>query len=181
MNRYFRFFGNLVLLISFILLGWPDMPSLRYLGPIYERRDYGEQPFTWNDFRKTDSIEGGYEATISSSIVAQITRVRNYTPAIVVARMNTEKSWYVKKDDGLLEHELYHFKLTELTARQLRKALENYHFASYDDIARLVNQYRKILRIAQKTYDVESAHNKNMRGQKRWKQKIDEGLAAYPY
>lgn len=179
LNRSFKVFAVLVSLINLALLFTRDTAVITYLGTNFGRKDYNEEPLTWHHFQKTDSIKEGYSALISSTIVYRISRVRNYTPATVIAKMNTEESLYILENDGLLEHELYHFKITELTACKLRKVLENYHFASYHKIQAVVNQYMDTLHDAQHDYDRETNHNRNKLEQKRWKLKIDEALKNY--
>jgi hypothetical protein len=176
LNRSFKVFAYLLISMNAALLFTNDTAVITYLGTNYGRKNYDNEPLTWHHFQKTDSIEEGFSALISSTIVCRINRMRNYTPATVIAKMNTEKSLYILTNDGLLEHELYHFKLTELTARRLRKALDKYHFASHDEIKAVVDQYMDTLYMVQKTYDRETNHNLNSSGQKQWKLKIDEEL-----
>jgi hypothetical protein len=179
LNRSFKIFAVLVSLINVALLFTPDGATITYLGANYGAKDYDGKPLTWDQFQKADSIEGGYSAHIVSTIASRISRVRNYTPATVIAKMNTEKSLYILKNDGLLEHELYHFKITELTACKLRKALENYHFASHEEIRIIVDQYMDTLYDQQNAYDTQTKHNLNASEQRRWKLKTDEALKNY--
>ncbi len=179
LNRSFKIFASLISLINVALLFTPDVAAITYLGANYGVKDYDEKPLTWDQFQKADSIEGGYSAHIASTIASRISRVRNYTPATVIAKMNTEKSLYILKNEGLLEHELYHFKITELTACKLRKALEEYHFASHEAIRIIVDQYMDTLYDQQKAYDTQTNHNLNSSEQKRWKLKTDEALKNY--
>jgi hypothetical protein len=179
LNKYFRAFVFLIGSINIALLFTSDVAVVTHLGVAYDRKYYDEEALTWNHFNKTDSIEGGFAAEINSTFSCRSNRMRNYTPAVVIAKMQTDKSYYTLTDDGLLEHELYHFKITELTARKLRKALENYHFASYEEIRKVQESYRDTLHETQKAYDTETNHNLNSPEQKRWKQKVDEELSLY--
>lgn len=108
-NKYFRAFALLIVALNLALFFTND-EAIIHLGVTYNRKYYdADEALTWKHFNKTDSIKGGFAADISSNFSCRINRVRNYTPAVVIARMNTTKSHYTLTDDGLLEHELYHF------------------------------------------------------------------------
>lgn len=175
-------FKGFVLMVGFInlaLLFCHDDTLVDTLGVNYNRKNYNNEQLSWKHFIKTDSLESGFSAHISSYISYRISRVRNYKPATVRTRMRTDRSFYIVADSGLLEHELYHFKLTELTACKLRNALEDYHFASHDAIKKLVDQYIDTLHAVQGAYDKETNHNLNSSEQRRWKLKTDEALKNY--
>jgi hypothetical protein len=139
-------------------------------------KSYSSGQINWNHFNKVDSIEGDFAAHIEAYISYRVNKVYNYTSATAAAKMEIDSSQYVSQSDNLLEHEYYHFKITEIVTRRLNKALGNYHFSNQFKTKELIHQYLDTNYLMQKDYDTETNHNLNADKQKEWKARIDKEL-----
>ena len=93
------------------------------------------------------------------------------------------------KTDYILAHEQGHFDITEIFARKLNEALQNYDFNRKNFKKDINDIYQSIVKEKeeyQKAYDEESDHSRNRKVQYDWLEKIDKLLeetdpyAAYP-
>lgn len=169
-------FTYFILSINIILLFISDEFVYKKIGPNYFKKPYTEEKIQWQDFKKVDSINGGFEATIKTHIGSLTNKAYNYTSAIASAEMDYKNSNYVEQSDKLLQHELYHFKITEYMTRKLKIELDNNHFSNELITNRIVKKYKDSLSILQETYDKETNHSVNKRNQKYWEVKIDNWL-----
>jgi hypothetical protein len=77
----------------------------------------------------------------------------------------------------LLNHELYHFRVTEIFARKFREELsQNEKAPSDDDIDKILASNTHSANEMQYRYDEESYHGYIMKEQKRWEKEIDSLL-----
>jgi predicted secreted Zn-dependent protease len=99
------------------------------------------------------------------------------------------KSWGLMKTDYILAHEQGHFDITEIFARKLNEALQNYEFNKKTFRKDINDIYQAIVKQKeeyQKMYDGETDHSRNKKIQYEWLEKIQELLAvtenfaAYP-
>lgn len=120
-------------------------------------------------------ITFGYSVTKSETKIEEA----NFT---IEAHFYPEHSWCLKDkiDDNILNHERFHFNLTELFARKLRKQIAETNFtlnlkAEADAI---YNNINKELQAMQKQYDAETNFSINVAAQKQWQAKIEKQLKA---
>lgn len=77
----------------------------------------------------------------------------------------------------LLRHELYHFRITELFAREAREKLSKpEHVPSGADVEDVIDAIRWKEDEMQRRYDEESYHGYLMKEQKRWEKEVDSLL-----
>jgi hypothetical protein len=176
LNKYFKTFILLIVTINIFLLFAGDNFVNEKLGANYLFKSYSSEQLNWDHFNKVNHIKGGYHAEIESSISCRINKVFNYTPATAVAKTELESNHFISKSDNLLEHELYHFKITEVVTRKLNKALDNYHFSNAEKTKKVFWQYLDTLNNMQKAYDTETEHNLNSQKQRQWKVWVDGEL-----
>lgn len=83
------------------------------------------------------------------------------------------------KTDYILAHEQGHFDITEIFARKLNEALQNYQF-NRKSLKRDIGQiYQSIVRQKeeyQKAYDAETDHSRKRKLQYDWLEKIEDLL-----
>ena len=89
------------------------------------------------------------------------------------------------KTDYILAHEQGHFDITEIFARRLHEALQNYQFnrrTFKKDIAQIYHSIVSEKEDYQKNYDAETDHSRNRKVQYDWLEKIDSLLTeTAPY
>jgi hypothetical protein len=80
-------------------------------------------------------------------------------------------------DRFLLKHELYHFRITEIFARQCRQKLSQYkEIPSEDVVEEIMAAADRSESEMQYRYDEESYHGYIMKEQKRWEKEVDSLL-----
>jgi len=79
----------------------------------------------------------------------------------------------------LLTHELYHFKITELYARHIRKKLKELNSLDKNIIDSIVEQEKIKGKIFQKKYDFDTYHSYVYQQQKLYEKQIDSLLSLY--
>ena len=133
---------------------------------------------TWDDFRGPPKPFHPYDAGIRSTIYLEydstLSKFRAY------AGQNNVKSW-VKRSVGsgehLLNHEQYHFNITELHARMLNKHIDqNPGDGEYAYQLRL-GSVKIDLAMMQDQYDSETGHSVILDKQSRWGFTIDSLLS----
>ena len=144
---------------------------------------------TWEDFlcepkRGTDAVAS---TSTSLGIAYQLEKGKlNYH---ISCQFNKEKSWGLLKTDYILAHEQGHFDITEIFARKLYEALQNYEFNKRTFKKDISEIYQSIVRQKeefQKAYDGETDHSRKRSVQYDWLEKIDnllvetEVYANYP-
>jgi len=176
LNKYFKRFVTLILVINVFLLFASDNFVNEKLGANYLFKPYSNDALNWNHFNKIDSIKGGFHAEIETFISYRVNKVFNYTPATAVAKTELSENYFVSQSDNLLEHEFYHFKITEVVTRKLNKELNNYHFSSPEKTKKIIWQYLDSLHNMQHLYDSVTNHNLNTPKQRQWKIWVDNEL-----
>lgn len=103
----------------------------------------------------------------------------------ITCYFNKEKSWGLLRTDYILAHEQGHFDITEVFARKLNEALQNYQFnrkTFKKDISQIYQSIVDEKEAYQKMYDEETDHSRNRTVQYDWLEKIDSLLAeTQPY
>jgi len=170
------------LLLLFALLGFSSPESA--VNTKGEMLWSSDRFLVWSDFKKKASdYNAGDAALTASSIQTQTSMMDKLLKISVTAKFYPYQSWSLKnkQSDSLLKHEQLHFDITELYARKTRKALlENIIYKKdYNKIGNVVSKYTKEWNQIQDLYDLESNHNRNLEGQKKWEKFISEELERY--
>ena len=143
-----------------------------------------ERPLSWNDFKAEADSEISYTANTNSGISYSW----NYSTATgepileheVHAFFYPEKSWVktAEMEDYLLAHEQLHFDISELHARKLRKAIENYEIGRTirQDLKRIYNQIEKERLNMQNLFDEDTSHSENKEAEMKWRRFVQEEL-----
>lgn len=139
---------------------------------------------SWEDFQAEPDSSLSYSANTNSGISYSW----NYSTSTgkpvleheVYAYFYPERSW-VKNEDAdeyLLAHEQLHFDISELYARKLREALDNYEIGRTirQDLKRIYNQIEKERAALQDQFDKETMHSENRKAEIRWRKLIQDEL-----
>lgn len=137
------------------------------------------QRLTWDDFlceprRGTDAV-----ASTSTSLGIAYQMDNGALSYHITCSFSKSKSWGLIKNEYILAHEQGHFDITEIFARKLNEALQNYQF-NRKTFKRDVSQiYQSIVdekERYQKMYDEETDHSRNKKIQMEWLDKIQSML-----
>lgn len=150
----------------------------RYASPV----PYSEiDQITLKDFkgfrRPYETLDGGNEfAFIVTSLSCEA-----YDKELKVEALFHPSRSYTFNDNladkSLLRHEMYHFRITEIFARECRQELsELKEIPSQETIDRIISLQKNMERRTQHRYDYESYHGYIMKEQKRWEKRIDSLL-----
>lgn len=133
----------------------------------------------WDDYqcdpiRNTDAV-----ASTSTSLGISYQLVDSKLSYHITCGFSRTKSWGLLKTDYILAHEQGHFDITEIFARKLYEALQNYEFnrktfksdinTIYHDIVKQKEEYQEM-------YDGETDHSRNHKIQYEWLEKIQKML-----
>ncbi|MDT0620873.1 hypothetical protein [Croceitalea vernalis] len=145
---------------------------------------WSEGSLVWDDFTEVRNMDDDYVATIYSNIACPNLITENTSK--VYAFMNPNISERLKDEYdsyNVLNHEQYHFNITEYCARLLRKDLVSRGLGglSLKTIKDLKIKYIKKLDSLQKAYDSITDHNSNWKEQRQWELKIDDWLRQTSY
>ncbi len=172
-HKNFIYISYFIFIINALIIPLNDSFIQKYFYSSLNYFSYSNETITWDNFTKTDSLKDGFAACIESDIFYRINKVYNYTPATVIAQMDKKESKYILQTDNLLQHEYYHFKITEIVTNRLSKKLSKNHFINTEKAQLFIDYYYDTLRLMQKQYDFETNHNRNSEKQKEWEAKID--------
>ena len=148
------------------------------------------ETLSWADFKATPKKGVAYEANTNSGIsfswsystesgqpVLKYEVVTNFFPLL---------SWVkeAEEDEYLLGHEQLHFDISELHARKLRKAIDEYEpgRSIRRDLNTLYEKIEKERVAMQKLFDAETNHSIDEKAESRWRKFIRaelEKLSAY--
>jgi predicted secreted Zn-dependent protease len=107
----------------------------------------------------------------------------------ITCKFSKTRSWGLLKTPYILAHEQAHFDITELYARKLHQALQQYTLNRYTFKKDIGEIYQRIVdekEAFQAAYDGETDHSRNRRVQVEWLDKIElllietEPYADYP-
>ncbi len=127
----------------------------------------------WTDFQGIPKPFTSYGASINSDVYLEYDSVAGTHYAY--AGQNNQRSWRKMEDKrGYgLNHEQYHFNITEWHARQLNEFINSNPDISRNKLNEKLNEIRKELSYTQKQYDDETDHSLNQDIQRLWEFKID--------
>ena len=131
---------------------------------------------SWDDFQGLARPLSRYDAAIYSNVYLDYDSAKGGYYAY--AGQHNVWSWVREsKSDYLLNHEQYHFNITELHARKLNEYIaENPDGTEYEYNLRL-GSIDIDLREMQAKYDLETSHSQIIDKQRRWEYEIDSLLA----
>lgn len=134
---------------------------------------------TWDDFQGFAKPFTSWAAGINSNVYVEYDSSK--TKYIAYAAMNNQLSW--KKKDAtesnyLLNHEQYHFNLTEYFSRKLNEIIERERIDTEEALLIKLTSIRNELDNIQDKYDNESDHSINRDHQRKWEFKIDSLLSS---
>ncbi len=152
------------------------------------------RPLKWSDFKKEQrgDLPAGAIANVASNMNHNSWKEKDHYLFRVRAFFRTDGSYSIYKDDDnedtySLRHEQYHFNITEVYARKVRKDLtDSIHLLAKMDENTYCNhffmKYYWQQSNAQKACDKETKGGNDTLQQKHWEQMVDEELiklAAY--
>ncbi|GAB5525563.1 MAG: hypothetical protein Roseis2KO_34350 [Roseivirga sp.] len=120
-----------------------------------------------------------YGAGISSDIYLETDSSGNYYS---YAGQNDQLSWKKRSSEGWdygLNHEQYHFNITEVFARKMNQFINDNPDPGVNIYGNQFREYKKELRSMQNDYDDDTDHSSNQGMQRLWEYKIDSMLAFY--
>lgn len=134
----------------------------------------------WEDFLCEPKVGTDAVASTSTSLGIAYQLNDGELKYHITCYFNKEKSWGLMKTDYILAHEQGHFDITEVFARRLNQALQNYQFnrkTFKKDIGQIYQAIVSQKEEYQKTYDGQTDHSRNRKVQYDWLEKIDSLLA----
>ena len=148
-----------------------------------------QRRLTWEDFlgeprKNTDAV-----ASTSTSLGISYQVKNGELSYRITCNFSKVKSWGSLKTDYILAHEQGHFDITEIFARKLFQAMQQYEFNRRTFKKDINEIYQEIVRQKeelQAQYDSETDHSRKRRIQYDWFEKIDQMLeetvsyAQYP-
>lgn len=144
---------------------------------------------SWTDFLCEPQKNSDAVASTSTSLGIAYQVEHGELTYSITCNFSKLKSWGLLKTDYILAHEQGHFDITEICARKLYKALQEYEFnkktyrKDINDIYQTIVAEKEEMQAA---YDGESDHSRNRKVQYEWLQKINQMLeettpwAQYP-
>lgn len=149
----------------------------------------GDRRLSWEDFYSEPHTGTDAVASTSTTLGVSYQIVDTTLSYHITCNFSKVKSWGLLKTNYILAHEQGHFDITEVFARKLHKALQEYHFnpdTYKEDISAIYQSIVKEKEDMQEAYDGESDHSRQRKVQYEWLQKISdlmqetEPYAAYP-
>ncbi|MFD1095421.1 DUF922 domain-containing protein [Salegentibacter chungangensis] len=144
------------------------------------------RPLTWEDFKGEAPKDRAYKFQANSSTGIAYDWYyghKNGEPILrysVTSNFYPNLSWVRNPEDKvyLLAHEQLHFDISELHARKLRKAMDEYEIGRNirRDLLRLYNTIEKERQEMQKAFDVETHNGMYKDVESRWRNFIAEEL-----
>ena len=135
----------------------------------------GDEPLVWKDFKgsvpsRTDqvaytTVHFSYKVPAKNSIQVLNCFVK-------------DKSW-VKKDKRLpriLAHEQYHFHISEIFARRMRRDMAKITIPTIPNVEGPFDEWLEKYYVEQALYDKETSHSQIRTEQIKWEEKIDKEL-----
>ncbi|MGI8601345.1 MAG: DUF922 domain-containing protein [Chitinophagaceae bacterium] len=138
-----------------------------------------KRKLNWDDFKSSPQINSDAVASTSTEMGLTYVVKNNIFSYNITCNFSKIKSWGIVKTPYILAHEQGHFDVTEIFARKLHKALQEYNFnySNYrNDISRIYDNIVEEKEAFQKSYDKHSDHSRNHKHQVQWQDKIQELL-----
>lgn len=139
------------------------------------------EKLSWDFFNGKPAEDAFGDAGTAVKIKAKPYVVHGEIYYSVYALFNKKKSWCKGKSEELLAHEQLHFDIAELTARKIRRAVEQ---LKDDNITNLKTYNKTIKKILIKSndfdaqYDKDTFHGLVQKKQQEWQKNVSEQLSA---
>lgn len=135
-----------------------------------------DKPVAWTDFKGPIDPETKWGAVTISFIAYQVLDKKK---VMVTACFNREESWKAYTRDDLLQHEQYHFNITEIFAREMRQIVSSKKIKpETNEFKILYSDKIKASGEMQKEYDEITQHGQNKDQQVLQEKIIDDKLKA---
>ncbi|NQX96542.1 MAG: hypothetical protein HRT73_01510 [Flavobacteriales bacterium] len=175
--RFTRFIFPIALIfVGFLIIieeGWLNSDK----GEIIKWDDTQEMSF--EDFGGYPDLFSDFGSSIRSQIVFDFD---SYDKLIKIdAICHKDRTWvnpWDKDSYSLLQHEVYHFNITEMVTRMARKEVYEAIGNGADkwEIKTIITKHQKLLRKTQNEYDTETDHNLISDKQSIWQYRVDSIL-----
>jgi hypothetical protein len=148
-----------------------------------------DQRLIWEDFQCEPKKGTDAVASTSTTLGIAYEISDGHMTYDITCNFSKQKSWGLMKTDYILAHEQGHFDITEIFARKLHQALQNYVFNKRTfkkDINEIYQSVVKEKEEFQKAYDEQTDHSRNRKVQYEWLNQIQQLLdetqpySAYP-
>ncbi|AGC77468.1 uncharacterized protein DUF922 [Nonlabens dokdonensis] len=159
---------------------------LLFEGEPSERFTYQERPvLSWEDFKGVPPKNAIYRASVNSSLgytfTSESTNGKLSVSVVVESYFYPQLSWKKNQNENneaLLKHEQLHWDISELYARKLRAAYQNYvpQKNPKKEVDFIFRKFEKERQVTQKSYDRETRHGTIKDAQSQWEIKIMEEL-----
>jgi len=130
--------------------------------------------------RPNQTLDGGKEFAFTTT---SIEWEKKRDEIKIMALFHPSRSYVYNEnivDRLLLQHELYHFHITEYFARQTRKSIEELPIAPSEAMIKTtLKTYSLLEETMQLEYDEQTYHGYILKEQKRWQQKVDSLLISH--
>lgn len=138
----------------------------------------------WNDFKAQPDKSNSFSANTNSGIgYSWSYSTASGKPVLlheVFTNFYPNLSWVkeIKNKEYLLAHEQLHFDISELHARKLRKALDDYEIGRNirQDLKRIYNNIESERVAMQNRFDKETSHSENSSAEMRWRKFVADEL-----
>src|SRR5215213_8155583 len=144
-----------------------------------------DKRLAWDDFLCEPKVGSDAVASTSTSLGIAYQLSSGQLRYHITCYFNKEKSWGLMKTDYILAHEQGHFDITEIFARKLNQALQNYTLnrpTFQKDINTIYEAVVASKEAFQSAYDGETDHSRNKRKQAEWLERINNLLEdTQPY
>lgn len=141
---------------------------------------WSEKRLTWNDYLAEPS-DLSDAAAITSTALGFEYHIRNNMPTYkITCSFSKTRSWGKYKTDYILKHEQGHFDITEIYARKLAKALDEYKFNPkkyQQDLNKIYGDVMKEKEEFQNEYDDNTDYSRKKGKQSEWLERIATLLA----
>ncbi len=135
-------------------------------------------PLQWSDFTGKIDPLSKYDASVSSTIQLEFDSSSSTYKAYAVQK--NVYSWVREssRSDDLLNHEQYHFNITEYFARLMNKHILDSLGQSQEQFQSKLNRLLISENVMQSKYDEQTKHNKHRDQQGLWEYKIDSLITS---
>jgi hypothetical protein len=170
-----KYFIVLLLVIPSYLFSQENKNIIQY-DTLYE--------IAWGDFIGQPDTQSPDAANSYTGIDLSMKQKNSALVIDVFSFFDRNLSWVREgaSKEGLLRHEQFHFHITELYARKLRKELIEYRFTQKNLQTKLQPIFKDFLdqlSKEQKKYDKETNHHINTKEQIKWERSITDELSTY--
>jgi len=144
-----------------------------------ESIQWTSRKLTWDDYLAKPSVSDEAAAITSTGIGVEYIVRNNQLSYKISCLFSKNKSWGRYRSEYILSHEQGHFDITEIYARKLARAIEEYEFNPKTYKSDLNSIYKLLMTEKEKyqeQYDHETDYSRDRINQGLWLQKIQSEL-----